>query len=188
MGTKEQKTAKDYLEEELEKICLLEASTKPELKISIDEAIDIYKQIQKELIPTSFAGYNDEELIEILKQEEMQELGNQEAISNNSGTNVICPLCQKTNLITNGSFIQCKDSCDFRIDMTSMNISLSGLSERLSAAISHHDCNNRPVFQYKTNIQPGSQDAAFLKQLSGSTNSSFLLMSCDNCNFMEFIF
>lgn len=186
MGTKEQKTAKDYLEEELEKICLLEATTKPELKISVDEAIDIYRQIQKELIPTSFAEYNDDELSEILMREEMQEFSHREAISNNSETKVICPLCQKTNLITNGPMIQCKNSCDFKVDSATMN--LNDLSERLSAAISHHDCNNLPIFQYKSNIQSGSQDAALLKQLYGSTNSSFLLMSCENCNFMEFIF
>lgn len=95
VSCEDKKSAKDYLEEELQKICLLEATTQPELKITVDEANDIYKQIQLELIPQSLGEYTDDELLEILSKEELDEKISQEAISNNINSYVVCPLCQK---------------------------------------------------------------------------------------------
>jgi len=175
------------LEEELQKICLLEATTKPELKISVDEAAEIMRQIQQELIPT----VGDEELLEILRQEELNELINQEAILNNSSINVVCPLCLKSNLEqSTPTLICCKNKavCSFHVDQTQINLDFAGLSVRLDKALAAHGCNQVPCFQFKGGILPGSQDADMLMNLTGSVRASFLLMSCENCQFMEFIF
>lgn len=188
VGAKDTKvTAKDYLEAELEKICLFEANTQPELKISPDEAMEILKQIQNELIPSG--EFSDEQLSEILYQEELKEIINNETIQNNSEIYVVCPLCQKNNLIMNGEDVVCRNSvnCTFKMEK-SLNLSLNGLSDRLETATGMHDCNNVPSFQFKNDVMENSEEAKVLKQMSGSTHSSFLLMSCEKCNFMEFIF
>lgn len=179
---------KDYLEEELQKICLLEATTKPELKISVDEAAEIMRQIQLELIP---AQISDEELIEILRLEEQNDMMNQEAILNNSSIYVVCPLCQKSSLEqSTPSLITCKNTaaCNFKIDQTQVKCDLNELSVRLQKALASHNCSQVPYFQSRSDIVPGSQDANMLMGLTGSFRSSFLLMSCDTCNLMEFIF
>ncbi len=190
MNVKNEKTAKDYLELELQKICLLEATTQPELKINPDEAAEIYRQIQLELIPTSYGEFTEEQLLEILQQEEMNEMLNQDAVKSNMNTVVVCPLCQKSNLVQEMNMIQClnRGGCDFRFNVMEVNLQLSELKERLYSAITKHECANVPSFEFKAGIQPNTSDAEVLAQLSGSNKSCFLLMSCDQCQDMQFIF
>jgi hypothetical protein len=189
MGKKENKCAKDYLEEELEKICLLEATTQPELKISTDEALAIYKQIQNELIPQEYAEYTDEQLSEIFESGELIEKLNQEDIFYNLNKNitVICPLCQKSNLVEDKSSIICQNvhSCNFKIDIRKTNVDLFELARRLDYSIAHHECDGVPHFQFKTS--DNSNDSILFDQLSASKATCFLLMTCDKCSLMEFV-
>lgn len=146
------------------------------------------RQIQLELIPTQVS---DEELLEILRLEEVNDMMNQEAILSNSSIHVVCPVCQKSSLEQSAhSLITCKNkmACNFKIDQTQVECNLKELSVRLQKALASHTCSQVPCFQSKSDIVPGSQDANMLMGLTGSARSSFLLMSCDNCNFMEFIF
>ncbi len=190
VNVKDNKTAKDYLEQELQKICLLEATTQPELKINPDEAAEIYKQIQMELIPTSYGEFSEEQLLEILQQEEINEMRNQEAVNSNLSTVVVCPVCQKSNLVQEQNLICCLNpaGCSFRFDVMKMNLQLCELERRLKSAISKHECAYVPSFEFKTGIQPNTKEAEVLAQLSGSKQSCFLLMSCDKCQDMQFIF
>ena len=157
----------------MEKICLLEAKTNPDL-ITIDEAIVIYKQIQAELIPNS---NQDEEIIKELLESE------------NIKTSVVCPICQKANIVQEGSIIYCKNTtgCILRINVSDSNLSLNDLVARLEQAVKQHPCNEVPYFKFKDSLD--RSDLALLSLIKpNSINSSYLLiMSCEHCQFMQSI-
>lgn len=172
----ENRSTKDYLEEELKKICLFEATTQPELKITSDQAMEIYKQIQLELVPTSLSEFSDDQIAEIFAIEERNEKINQKDIIDqmNNDITVICPLCQKSNLIQEDSNIICTNApmCNLRIDDSKLN--LIGLSKRLGFALNQHDCSEVPIFQFNN-------------MCTKSVKESHLIMTCNKCNLMEFI-
>lgn len=169
---------KDYLDEELEKICLTEASASS--LISYDEAIEIYKQIQIEMASNlnnnnsignqpDYADYVDttDDMIDF----------------NNSC--VICPLCQKCELnYTDSKFdhIYCK-KCSFKIN-TNRNkspsynnkLTLETLSTLLNTAVSEHNCTEKPNFELIIDDESDNPEC-----------TSVLLMNCNNCKFMKFI-
>lgn len=164
--TKKTGKFRDYLEEELEKICLLEAQTN---SITIDEAIEMYKEIQGELLPT----YDDKQLEEIIQSQQYEESILNAVLNNN--LYVICPICQRANLSETHEQIYCRNSsqCHFKIEKSKANnIDLSTLQTRLETCVKQHECSEPPRFQFKT---------------SESVTSCFLLMSCDKCEFMSFL-
>lgn len=167
---------KDYLEEELNKICLLEAKSE---SLPLDAALEIYQQIQHELIPLE---YTDNQLSEYYEYDQLNEMINNEAIYNQLHAVVVCPICQKANLKKENNLIKCT-SCSFQI---TTQFELSDLSMRLEHAIKQHPCNDIPVFEYKNYVD--KNDAVLMSQLGLSSNqSSFLIMSCDKCSFTQFI-
>ena len=176
----------------MEKICLLEAQTE---SISIDDAIEMYKQIQEELIPISFGDLSDEQIEELLKSQEMEDKMNQENIlyvSMNKISQVFCPICQKEFLKQEYPTIYCQNvvnnNCNFKIDCQETNLDLEKLAVRLEDAMRQHQCNEIPYFQFKTKNSMDKNDLILFNQFSSSPNNScFLLMSCDNCCFLQSI-
>ncbi len=170
----------------MQKICLLEANTEPELRITTDEALEIYKQIQAELIPTSFSDYTDEQLSEILENEERLEKLNQETILNNFNKSLVCPVCQKSNIYEENNMLICNNisGCKLKIDTLRCLVNLNELDRRLEIALAQHDCSEVPFFQFKAR----DEDPVLFEQLIANKDAScFLLMSCEKCNFLEFI-
>ncbi|CAF0703806.1 unnamed protein product [Brachionus calyciflorus] len=181
--TQNKSKIKDYLEEELEKICLLEAKSEA---ITVDEALEIYKQIQNELIPQDF---DEAQLNDLLKQQEMEEMLNQESITyalSDKNSHVFCPVCQKEFLTQENSFVYCKNvlknRCNFKISCQETNLDLDKLAERLELALRNHNCNEVPIFQFKTKDQMSRSDLIFVSQLYGSqpVASCFLLICSEN--------
>ncbi|RMZ95081.1 calpain-3 isoform X2 [Brachionus plicatilis] len=178
---------KDYLEEELEKICLLEAESNA---ISVDEALEIYKQIQEEIIPNDL---DEAQLDELLKSQEREELMNQDSIYHalsDEFSRIFCPICQKEFLVQENSVIYCKNflkkNCNFRINCYEARIDLPKLAERLNTALVNHNCSEVPSFQFKTKDQMSQSDLILINQLSSfPTHSCFLVMSCENCSLMQ---
>jgi hypothetical protein len=121
-------TLKDYLNSELEKICFEEATKD---LISIDDAIDIYKQIQYELSIEDMNQIMDEN---ISLKDDIFEI------------KVICPLCQKCELEETQFTIECKQ-CSFKLNTIQSNIRLKDLSYLLENAVAQHTCNEVPYFQ-----------------------------------------
>jgi hypothetical protein len=145
---------KDYLDDELEKICLLEAKVSDQL-ISIDEAADIYKQLQYELI--QHQQYDDDVFYQH-QEVEMPSINN----------HVICPLCQKSELsIDNKKFISCP-KCFLWIDADARQMTLSDLNLCLENAVKQHNCPEIPYFK-------------MFKEQENSNGT--LLMICENCDF-----
>lgn len=114
----------------------------------------------------------------------MNELMNNELIESQQTVVVICPMCQKSNLKHEQNMIRCMNNyCQFR---TITNLNLIDLNNRLNNALQQHQCNETPTFQFKNCTD--QNDALFLKQFGILSNqSSFLIMSCDHCNFLHFI-
>jgi hypothetical protein len=170
MGDDENQTGKlkDYLEEELQKICLLEANTNKAL-ITVDEAFDIYRQIQAELIPSQF---DDQQIEEIIHRQDIEE---ETAINAIKTKSIVCPICMKSNLVQDGSFIYCKsllsNSCSFKLDTSIVKINIQELGTRLENAVRQHTCNDVPLFMF-TNAEP---------------NSCYLIMMCESCQYMHSI-
>ncbi len=165
---------RDYLDEELEKICLLEAKTNNSL-ITIDEAAEIYKQIQSELLPSSYYDLDDEQLEEIIKRQDLEQ-DLVVAASNEANKIVVCPVCMKSNLTQTDSRIYCpnsvnNNSCSFRLDTSVVKINLSELASRLQNSTSEHSCHNVPEFMFENT----------------SESSYCLIMLCDKCGFMQSI-
>ena len=148
---------KDYLDEELEKICLLNAKSNE--FIDYEEAMEIYKQIQDELSSSQYYDYDYE--IEALTQE----------FTLNSPS-CICPICQKFLLKSDLNSIYCSN-CDFKINARKSDgdlLSLECLAQMLNEAVKEHGCSEIPAFQ-----------------LVSDDDRLFLMMSCDKCNFMKVI-
>ena len=162
----------------MNKICLLEAKSE---SLPLDAAIEIYQQIQSELIPTE---YSDEQIKEYYDYEQqVNAMINNEILTNQMKTNVVCPVCLKWNLTKENNVIKCcNQQCQFNI---TTNLTLSDLSSRLETALKQHPCNEAPSFEYKncTNMN----DVILMKQLGLTNQSSFLMMSCDRCCFNQFI-
>ena len=120
------------MQEELEKICLLEAKTNPNL-ITSDEAYEIYQQIQKELLPQ----YDTNQLDDYLKMLEIEEKLFEDSINNinNNFLSVICPICFKSNLVQQNSIINCENSCNFKLDVVKTGIDMNQLKLRLDNAM-----------------------------------------------------
>ena len=152
---------KDYLEEELQKIMLLEAKTSSSL-LSIDEASDIYKQIQQELI----SELNDQQIEEILRNEDFEQEMVLQNAANNKFHNVCCPVCFKANLKQEFNQVFCPN-CNFGYDVQKVKIDLNQLASRLDEAMRNHLCNDVPLFMFR---------------------NSELLMLCEKCDFMLSIF
>lgn len=172
---------KDYLESELQKICLLEAKTNPTF-ISIDEATDIYNQIQMELLSfKSFKDINDNEI-----EDFMRNIENDNQLSLEE---TICPICQKANLLEANSMIACSATqCPFKIDMNKSGMDLSQLTARLQSLIRQHTCDEIPRFQFKSSDAITNNDLVMLNQFtSGKQVSFYLIATCDNCNFLDVI-
>ena len=173
------------MDEELQKICLLEAKTSHDL-ITIDEAIDIYKQIQIELISNSFKDINDNQLEEILVNIDREEEFIKNVTSNSS--DIICPVCQRSNLVELDSMIACKNNskgCSFRIDTSTTKETLKEFAARLDSAIRQHQqeqCSEVPVFLFKTADRLNKNEAFLINELSCPSASCFLMMSCEKCN------
>lgn len=192
VNSKENRTTKDYLEQELEKICRLEAVTRPDLKITADEASELIRQIQLEMIPVEYGGLSDEQLSEIFDAEEADEIMQREAIRQNDegGVNVVCPVCQKASLIQREGVIGCpaQNGCLFKVEKSQLDLTLGELAKLLDKAMSCHECTNVPSFEFKAGIVANSAEAMLLKQMTGSSRNCFLLMSCDKCQHMQYIF
>lgn len=153
---------KDYLQEELKKICILEAKTNKSL-ISSDEADEIYSQIQQELLT--------ERLIEEYAQ--MEAMEEEMALNQKSHRSVVvCPVCVKSNLVEDRSSIWCENvsvgACEFKINGHPNGLDLAQLAARLEAACHEHPCLNTPVFMYES-------------------SPCCLLMACEQCNFTKSI-
>lgn len=156
---------------------MLEAKSE---SLPLDAAIEIYQQIQRELIPLE---YTEDQLREYYAYDELNELMNNETIYNQLHTVVVCPICQKANLVSEQHTIKCANlACKFHIQTS---LSLSDLSMRLEHAIKQHSCNDIPVFEYKNFSD--KNDAFLMHQLGLTNQASFLIMSCDKCNFTQFI-
>jgi hypothetical protein len=185
MGEQKQKSnLKDYLGEELEKICLLEAKANYET-ITIDEAIEIYKQIQSELLELDY----DEKLAkEFLASDAPDET------EFTSTDQVICPICQKASLFENPSqSIECESNlCNFKLDcsQTTTKMSLQYLNSKLNTVVQMHCCNEVPKFEFKPIESCSPSELILLKEFSSSATlfNAFLLMHCDKCGFMQFVF
>ncbi len=185
---------KDYLQEELQKICLLEATLNPNL-ITIDEAEDIYRQIQIEILPQ----YDIEasQLDDYLRQLEIEEKLFEDSIltSNNNFKQIICPVCQKSNLIQTQSWLKCQKDCGFRVDSIKTGIDVNQLEQRLEIAMNKHEnCNEIPQFQFKTFESVGSNantinnEQILFSQLSTLPQASCLLiMTCEKCQLMHMV-
>lgn len=150
--------------------------------ISIDEAIEIYKQIQAELSASLLDP--DQELIEeILKGEEAQQNLSEDTSS------IMCPVCQKANLIEENNQIRCRNSgvrCNFAMDTSRSGLTLYELGRRLEIAVHNHTCNEIPTFEFRSIDPTNRNDVIFITQLSCQPNTNcLLLMSCENCNFMH---
>lgn len=180
---------KDYLEEELEKICLLEAENN---SISVDEALEIYKQIQEEIIPNNV---DEVQLNELLNNQEREELMNQDSIYHalsDEYSRIFCPICQKEFLTQENSIIFCrnflKNACNFKINCHETNLDLVKLADRLNNVLLNHSCSEIPIFQFKTKDQMSHNDLILISQLNPSPISScFLIFSCENCSLMQSI-
>lgn len=158
--------------------------------ISVDEALEIYKQIQEEIIPNNL---DEAQLDELLKSQEREELMNQDSIYHalsDEFSRIFCPICQKEFLAQENSVIYCKNflkkNCNFRINCYEARIDLPKLAERLNTALVNHNCSEVPSFQFKTKDQMSQSDLILINQLSSfPTHSCFLVMSCENCSLMQ---
>jgi hypothetical protein len=177
---------KDYLQEELEKICLLEAKTNHNL-ITSDEAYEIYQQIQQELLPQ----YDTNQLDDYLKMLEIEEKLFEDSINNinNNFSSIICPICFKSNLVQQNLMISCENGCDFKLDTVKTGIDMNQLKFRLDKAMGlHENCSEIPQFQFKNAQSMDKNELVVLSQLSTLPSAScFLIMSCDKCQFMEMV-
>jgi hypothetical protein len=150
---------KDYLAEELEKICLFQATSNE--FISYDDAMEIYKQIQEELSTTEYYDYEKE--VENMCRK-------------NSDFSCICPICLKFDLKyldNNNSCIFCSN-CNFRINTTKSNnekLTIECFADLLNNSVKIHNCVGVPVFQ----------------QITDDDGSKFLILICDACNYMKII-
>ena len=119
---------KDYLEDELNKICLLEANIE---SLPLDAALEMYQIMQSELIPNQ---YSDEQLQEYYEYEQANENMYSEVMT------VVCPMCQKSSLIqTNKQIVKCNE-CLFAMKT---NLSLGELALKLNNALDQHACSNQ---------------------------------------------
>ena len=189
---------RDFLHEELEKIMLLEANTNRNL-ITVDEVAEIYEQMKREIAES--AEYSDEQLEELIRQQELSELDIRSSASDSVALNVVCPVCQKANLIEERtqqvSRLFCpnaadKATCNFKLDTSvkgSEMLTLQSLGERLEAAMRQHECSGAPRFQFKsTQDTIDANELVLLRSLSSLPSAHcFLLMSCDLCQFMQLI-
>ena len=183
MSNEPKSKIKDYLEDELQKICLLEANSSRNV-ISVDEALDIYSQIQSELIPISLTDINENQIEEYLKNLEEDEQSVREESSN-----VCCPVCQRSNLVERNSMITCSShACTFKIDMQKSGLTLSRLHARLEHVMGQHACTELPCFQFKSAEMFNKSDLIMLGQFNAASSASFFLMiSCEHCNFLDLI-
>ena len=157
---------KDYLEEELAKICVLEAKTNKTLVVSVDEADEIYKQIQLELM-------NDQDVVEeMLRMEQLE-------VEASLAATVTCPLCFRTNLMQENGHIYCPNvavrRCEFQVDMRSCGFDLAQLKNRLENRVAQHACSNTPVFMFES-------------ENGGQASPCCLIMMCESCGFMQSVF
>ncbi len=177
MKVNEDKPAKlrDYLDEELEKICLLEAKTNHSL-ITIDEAAEIYKQIQSEVLPSSLYDLDDAQLEDIIKRQDLEQELAVSASTKTAAEVVVCPVCMKANLTEGNFYIFCPNSinnisCSFRLNTSVVKFGLSGLTVRLQRAMGDHSCHHVPEFMFE----------------NAAESSYCLIMLCDKCGFMHSI-
>lgn len=80
---------------------------------------------------------------------------------------VICPLCQKNNLVQVNATISCL--CGLKIDTELDNLTLVHLKQQLNQGVELHNCRCCSTVKFSVN------------SLCGITN---LLMTCQNCDFM----
>jgi len=174
---------KDCIEIELKKICILTANTMPNRPnlFSVDEAIDMYNQIQEELLL-------DNEIEEFMKYIQNDDRLALEQTSKSS--NVCCPVCQKSSLVEiDHSFIMCNSNkCNFKVDINKSGLNMSLLCSRLENIINQHTCAEIPCFQFKNATDFNNNDTIMLNQFVGNKPVSFyLLASCESCNFFDVI-
>lgn len=173
----------------MEKICLLEAENN---SISVDEALEIYRQIQEEIIPNDL---DEAQLNELLNNQEREELMNQDSIYHalsDEYSRIFCPVCQKEFLTQENSVIFCKNlqknCCNFKVNCHETNLDLVKLAQRLNNALINHSCSEVPSFQFKTKDQMSHNDLILINQLNSCpVTSCFLIMSCENCSLMQSI-
>jgi hypothetical protein len=158
------------LEEELQKICLLEARTNASL-MNVDEAPEIYKQIQLELLQ----DLEDTQLEAILN---MQDFEREMATSSSAATTttqLVCPVCMKGSLQESSSQIFCSraslGSCGFRVSTAVVRMNLGELAGRLQTAVAEHSCDSVPQFIFE----------------NSSAESLNLIIMCEKCRFMRSI-
>ena len=161
---------KDIIEEELEKICLLEAKTRPDL-LSIEEAAELREQIEREILLSIIQDEEDELNQRLIKEYEAEQTQLEKSFEADQA-NVLCPICQRANLIENALQIVCENKragqCAFGVDKTRTCDSIADLARRLESAMSDHACMEVPSFHF--------DGAVSLKML------------CGQCQFVKAIF
>jgi len=127
-GGKKEKL-RDFLNEELEKICLLEADKN---LITIDEAINLYKEVQSEMLNQEYEDFEEAWLL-----------------SSQANDSVVCPMCQRTKLNEDNynRVINC-GNCGFKISTAQKKLTLAELAFKLQNAVAQHECAEVPYFQY----------------------------------------
>jgi hypothetical protein len=175
---------KNYLEIELQKICLLEANTNPNLVLSVDQANEIYSQIQNEL-SAQLSDKDDIEIENILK--------NIENVDQLELDVLCCPVCKKSNVTEKDATIFCENSSNCIFKINNSKLTLSQLKTRIDMSMSQHEestcCDKLPFFQFKNQETIVPSDLVMLQHFTTSAQhvSFFLLVSCESCNFLDII-
>ena len=161
---------KDMIEQELEKICLLEAKTSPDL-LSIEEAAELYEQIEREILLSIMQDEEDELNQRLLKEYEADQFQLEKSFEDEQAC-ILCPICQRANLREDNGKIFCSNNqagqCTFGVDKSATSVSILELGKRLEMAMGDHGCMEVPRFQLD--------------------NSASLRMLCDKCQFAKVIF
>lgn len=164
---------KDIIEQELEKICLLEAKTSPDL-LSIEEAAELYEQIEREILLSIMQDEEDELNQRLLKEYEAEQSHLEKSFEDERAS-ILCPICQRANLREDADRIVCQNSaagqCTFAVlkKTAAGGVCIIELERRLESAMSDHACMEVPRFR-----------------LDDSPVS--LKMLCDKCQFAKVIF
>jgi len=134
---------------------------------SIEEALDYFQEIQRELL-------REEERM-LAQYEELASFDDQyihDTINMLSTTAVICPVCQKNNLLQNKHIIFCK--CGIRVDTQTDAIDLEYVRNQLQESVNEHSsaCQHTPSFH--------------VADLSG-VGIENLVLSCQVCDCLSII-
>lgn len=108
---------------------------------SIEAALDYFQEIQVELL-------KEEERM-LAQYEELMNFDDQyihDTIAMLSTTVVVCPVCQKNNLLQNKHIIFC--ACGVRIDTETDGMTLEHVEKQLSQTVTEHssNCQHTPTF------------------------------------------